>query len=192
MYFRKNDGDEKQGGIEMKWLIIPLMLVVFAFSLITPIKRSKENALKPPQELSQDTPEGWKVIKLEEFYFSIPPDMEEVKLKGTDSAWLFRSAEIRLVVDYGIYPNRLTMYNDQPNFHEEMLTVDGREGKINSFRLSEKFSSPADEGLEFITAIHFPSTDNTMKELTLWASCEDANAQETARTIFRSIKFSKS
>lgn len=199
---------EKQWHSTMRWLPIPFLLMGFAILSKAPTGRVEEGL--PPEGVSQvprspaqdslpELPE-WKMVKLDDFYFYLPPDMIDQKAGGTDSeVWEFRNDEIRLSIDYGYFSNPLTLYNEQHYFHEELLTVDGREAKISSFKLTEEFSSPADEEMTFIAAIHFPNTDNIApgtddnpRKLTFWANCKDENAQEITRSIFRTIRFNES
>src|SRR5262245_23465567 len=128
----------------MRSSIFRISIGILSFALIVSVAGwlflSHSQETKSPQPI---IPNGWKRLELDDFSFYIPPDLEDQKARGIDSAvWEFRNHAMSLSIDYGMYSNDLEFYKDQPDYHAEWLRIDGKKAKVATLRMSDKY--PAD------------------------------------------------
>lgn len=142
---------------------------------------------KAPQS---KVPADWRNVQVEDFSFSIPPDLKAEDVRGIDSTvYAYVSDHMRIVIDLGRYSNNLQLYREQPGYREEWFIIHGRKAKVSTFYLSDEFANPGDEGRRSIAAVFFPDIGGNAAQLSFWVNCESGREQEVAKQIFYSIKF---
>ena len=133
---------------------------------------------------SVDRPAGWAQIDAKKFTFWVPPDVKAVPTHGIDSyVGQFKGEAIAFGFDYGFYSDPLE-YSDRKDFTEKSEWIWGKKAKIVSFH-NPRSDHPFDEAI----AVHFPDTGTKGIKLTVFATCRTQKDYDTARTIFRTIKF---
>jgi hypothetical protein len=128
---------------------------------------------------------GWKKVDLGDFSFYAPPDMKNQNVRGIDSAvWQFRNSSMTLDLDYGMHSNNLKSHADQPEYQEEWFLIDGKQAKVATLRMDDN------RGRKYVAAVHFPDVSGGGgTRLTAFASCRDRATQQSAKSIFLSIKW---
>lgn len=135
-------------------------------------------------------PPGWQRTDLGRFSLFLPPDMKMVEVKSIDSSvWEFRKEGYRLTIDLGVHSDDLSTYNDWPDFHQENVKVDSRTGKLCTFRHAPNFMDSVDGDRVYIAALYFADIGFGENRLTFWLTSNTVQGQQSARTIFYSIKF---
>jgi hypothetical protein len=145
----------------------------------------------PAQEPLAQVPPRWQRTDLGRFSLSLPPDMKKVDVKGIDSSvWEFKNSGTTLAIDLGSYYSEdLSTYKDWPDFHEEEVKIDSRTGKLCTFRHSPDFMDSADGDRVYIATLGFSDIGFGKNGLTFWIASNTVEGQQTAKTIFNSIKF---
>jgi hypothetical protein len=116
--------------------------------------------------------------------------MKPERVQGIDSAvWRYSNSSIQLDIDWGMYPGGFEPYRDQPEYKEERIKVDGKTAHFWSFRFGEEHTAAALGDKRYGAAICFADKETKAMNLTFWATCKTKNDQETAKMIFRTIKF---
>lgn len=148
---------------------------------------SKGNYPAPP--LSQVTISSrWKKVELTHFSFYVPPKMKALKVQGIDSAvWRYISKDVELTIDLGFYSGKPAIYEDEPEYREEQVKIDGKNAVLCFFR----FNEPFDGKRPYVAAVYFSDIGMEETKLSFFASCKTHSEQKTAETIFRSIKFER-
>jgi hypothetical protein len=127
-----------------------------------------------------EVPRSWKKVELRDFSFSIPPDMKERDVRGIDSeVWEYRSREMRLAIDYGMYSIDQKSYAEQPGYKSEWVSIDGQRAKVATFR----------SGKYFVAAAYFSGLWNSDTKLGFSVESKSAAGQELSKKIFQSIRF---
>jgi hypothetical protein len=130
----------------------------------------------PPVEI----PPGWTTVDSQKFKFSIPPDLKEVSIRGIDSfVGQYKGTNLSLSFDYGDYSDPLIHCQGAAHVEE----IDGKTAKIVTECYSRRGDSPR-HGI----GVHFPKLGRDTK-LTVLVECNSTNDFETAKTIFRTIRF---
>lgn len=120
----------------------------------------------------------------------IPLDMKEEPVAGTDSSlWRYSSKKMTLEVAYGLYPDDLKFYSNQPDYQKTFYEIDGRRAELSTFRVGQELTAHFTDRGKYIAAVYFPDLKNNFgTKLTMWANCESPVEQEIAKKIFSSIK----
>jgi hypothetical protein len=128
------------------------------------------------------TPVDWVRVEAHCGYsFLAPPGVNVRRAMGTDSCvdgWTTRGCMQR--GDYGGYSSDLSEYVGEPEYASTRENIQGREATLVTVTMA---------GLGRIAAAHFPEVGVDGVTLTVWASCEDTESQQTALTSFRTITF---
>lgn len=123
---------------------------------------------------------GWTVVDARKFQFSVPPDIKAVPVRGIDSfVGQYKGTNLSFDFDYGEYSNPL----DGCVGPEHVERIDGKEAKI--VEGCNSGSSP----FGYAIGVHFPHVIGNEIKLTVFATCKTTNDYETAKTIFRTIRF---
>jgi hypothetical protein len=187
-----------------KSLIVLILLVFTVFSLscfkqaATSFKTVKKDS--PITEIPKD----WQKIETDDFSFSIPPTMKNNNVQGFDSfAMQFENAEIKLDIEYGDYfadiISQLRDYEGQ----KELITIDGEKTELITYDQNKPIystnktvnaaRSPKSEKVEknYVIGVNFPNSMKSFHQsaISFVARYKNLEAQETAKTIFQSIKF---
>ncbi len=133
------------------------------------------------------TQNDWKRIDLEQFSFSIPLEMKQLKIINIDSAvWRYSNNDLELTIDFGLYSGLPKIYKEEVNYREEKVKISGKNAKIVSF-----ISEESDKDCKYNTAIYFPKVEDKYTKLSFFICSDLPQSQETAKAIFRSIKFAQ-
>jgi len=95
----------------------------------------------------------------------------------------YKGDSISLSFDYGLYSNRLEN-NGQSGYVARKERIGGKDAKIASFQ--ERYTG---NPFEHAIGVHFPHVAGKEIRLTVFATCKTTNDYETAKTIFRTLKF---
>ena len=132
---------------------------------------------------------NWKEVDLGNFSFHLPPEMKPINVRGTDSAvWKYVSDELELTIDFGLYSEKPWIYEEEPEYREQRIKVDGKKATLCFFR----FSEPTKEIHRYAAAVYFSGIGSKETKLSFFAMCKTPKEQATAETIFRTIKFGAS
>ena len=135
-------------------------------------------------DTSVSPPSGWVQIDAREFSFYVPPDMKAVPVQGIDSfVGEYKGESISLDFDYGHWSNRLDD-EEEPNFIANEERIGGKKARVVSYDAPNSIHT-----YDYAIAVHFREVNENDNRLTVYATCKTANDRETARTIFRTIKF---
>ena len=127
-----------------------------------------------------DVPPDWKKIDLRDFSFAIPPDLKERDVRGIDSeVWEYRSRDLRLAIDYGMYSDDLDSYSDRPEYKAEWVSIDSKKAKVVTYR----------SGKSYVAAVYFPGLWGSDTKLGFSVESKSAAEQELSKKIFQSIRF---
>jgi hypothetical protein len=131
----------------------------------------------------------WQDIDAGEFAFTLPCDMAQKAVQGIDSKVAhYGSPSLSLMYDYGGYSSDLGELKGQPELREESSTIGGKPAHIVTLR-----SADAANERPFTAAVAFASVGPAFRadktRLTIVAYGKTAADQETAKRIFRSIRF---
>jgi hypothetical protein len=132
-------------------------------------------------------------IETKHFRFSIPADMKERPVHGIDlSVWKYSNEKITLDVQYGLYPDDLKSYSEQPDYQQAAIKINGFEAIQVTFRLDESLAAHFSGLGRHVAAVHFPNLANGYgTQVTMWANCASAAEQQVAKDIFSTIEFTK-
>lgn len=164
--------------------------VILALVLV-PVTLSPAAAAGPasaPATQPATAPADWQNVNVaDRFQLRLPPDMKEQKVQGIDSlVSRFGSDQITLSSDYVWYSDPLK-YDDKKGYQRKAMVIGGKEALIVTFQDHRE-----GEPMPFVTGVHFPSVTGDGKvRLTVYATCRDEKAQQTARRIFETITFPK-
>lgn len=161
--------------------LIMLALVVFA-SLVF---RHRQIPASP-------VPPDWRLVNLNDFSFSIPPNMKDLGGKGTDlGVWRYGRRDISIEVQYGPSATPPEYFSDQPEYAEEHLNTDGTEGKLVTFRLDDsKVGVFSNGSLRYVAAARLAKEGNGVgAPVTVWITYLDKSEQELVKKVLRSVRF---
>ena len=146
-------------------------------------------------------PADWKTVKLSRYSVSLPPDIGNQTLDGTDSEiWHADNGTMKLACDYGHYSTDFRAYANQPEYQAEWFRIGGKEAKIETLHLSDEVAHWDRKDRTYVVSAYFPAVLNdasayvpevvkSRTKLTCTAYCVDSTAQATAKTILLSIRF---
>ena len=134
-------------------------------------------------------PAAWKLLSVCSFEFYVPPDFEEKKVQPIDSCVKnYVGENIELLIDEigtGIDPpdfSRSHEYSLEKDYLLEKTVVDGEPAEIITFAGANEIISRKD-------LIYSAVLDVPQAGLTIWAHCQNTADRETAKKIFKSVKF---
>jgi len=133
---------------------------------------------------SVSPPFGWVQIDAREFSFYVPPDVKAVPVQGIDSfVGEYNGDSISLNFDYGHYSDPLD-YKERTNYIAHDERIDDKKARVVSYD-----NPGSGHPFDYAIGIHFPEVNGKDIRLTVYATCKTTNDYETARTVFRTIKF---
>jgi len=134
---------------------------------------------------SVNPPPGWVQVDARKFVFYAPLDLKAVPVHGLDSfIGDYKGDSITLSFDYGLYSDPLETAHGGSGYTSHRERIGGQMAKIASFYLPN-----SDPQFDFAIGVHFPKAAGKEIGLTVFATCKSTNDYETARTIFRTIRF---
>jgi len=154
---------------------------------------------KPATPLSKNNPypqypvpSDWRKIDADgKFSFYLSPDMRDTGIIGTESLHReYTNGRMHLSFDY--QPNSFVAYPQRPqsfgkDFQEIELQVDGRKSFLFLYQSSDRRKQRMHNADLYVGDL--PNNEVTLH---MWMSSKSALDVETAKTIFRTIKFSSS
>jgi len=151
---------------------LPFVVLVALFSGCMP-----STSISPPS--------GWVQVDAKKFVFFVPPDIKPVPVHGIDSfVGEYQGNSISLSFDYGLYSDDLTTAEGGSDYSSHLERIGGKKARISSFYFPNT-GHPFDNAI----GVHFPEAGGKNIKLTVFATCKTTNDYETARRIFRTIKF---
>jgi hypothetical protein len=143
------------------------------------VQNATPSGVESPENPVTPHPPGWVLMDEKAFSFYAPPDMKPIPVQGVDSfVGEYRGESLTLNFDYGRFCNQLDGSScTDYNANEEQ--IGGKDAKTASFRLDGKQ----------IIGVYFPSTGEEGEGLNLTATGIRPVDYDTAKTIFRTIRF---
>lgn len=176
---------KKTSSIEARVL---LLLIAVTLSSCKGTDPSKNAA---PESRPAEIGRGWKRVDAgASFSFWLPEDMQQQRATGIDSlVGEYRSPNMRITFDYGLYSNPLTSYSNSSGCEEDTTTISGRDARIVECKKAR-----SDSTYEYFAAIHFSEVHPAAEgggsvKLTMEAEFNQEGDLETARKILESIAF---
>ncbi len=167
-------------------LIVLVVVLVGVAGYFALNNRSVEPTLTPPvtneqpTPIANGTPANWQFVDANSFTLSLPPEWKFNKLQGKDSyVGEFLGDGARLFFDFGWYSGSLVDDND-PNHVATYETIGGQRAKIVVPKVTGNGT----------TGIYFGDLGNQIR-FSLFGRNLTPSHQETALSIFRTIKFKK-
>jgi hypothetical protein len=107
-------------------------------------------------------------------------------VRGTEAnIWKLHNENMDLEVTVGFDTSDFSALNP-PGYESEDVEIDGRKGKLFSFRNDKTGDLKLEYDGEYVTGVRFA---DKAPEVVMWASCKDEVTRQTAIRIFRAIKF---
>jgi hypothetical protein len=134
-----------------------------------------------------EVPDGWKKISVCQFHFLIPQSMKNQNARGIDSCVAeFKSSKMRLAIDYGAYSGSYMSDGSNLDFKEEVAEIDGKKAQLVTFK-------DARERRDFVAGLYVLIHEETGRKISLNMTITVRSAEdlETAKRVFRSIRFDK-
>ena len=160
-------------------------LAVRTLALRPPENPAKPKLSAPAQNPGFTPPNGWKKIDVgDKASLYLPHDMEPTRGLEESAVYraIFSDASIRVTISYGEQLCSLTdSHRGLPSYSESPLEVNGKNAQFGIDRYYEPKLT--------ILYLCFPSLDNGPSQLRLAVVCKGPEAVETARQIFKSVKF---
>lgn len=124
-------------------------------------------------------PPGWVLMDEKSFSFYAPPDMRPFPVEGVDSfVGEYHGNSITLYFDYGRFSNSLDD-RDCTDHTSNEERIDGKDAKIASFHANG----------ENVVGVYFPNAGGEGIRLTVTATGKSPTDFDTAKAIFRTIRF---
>lgn len=161
-----------------------------------------KRAERMPGSWPAGIPGQWKYIAADAaFGFYVPANMQESSMPGIDPyAGRCQNHEINLSFRYayssGLEYLELLKGSEISEYEEAWVNIDGKAAKIvtyrdpsgnesrSRFRLSSEILPPT-----YVAGVYFPEADIASEKLTMTATCKSPADLDTAKTIFKSIRF---
>jgi len=132
----------------------------------------------------------WKKIETKFFSVCIPPELKPRKVPSEDSTvWRYVSKEMELTIDLGHYSEQPPGDNEEPNYHEERLEIDGRKATLCFF--GPTGSVPGNRQ-NYLAGAYFSEIGLKETKLAVVARYSTLDGQSKAQKIFSSIRFKTS
>jgi hypothetical protein len=163
---------------------IKTLFLAFAFSYVGLTNNSAQN-LKVPSD--------WKKVSACATSFFVPQDFKETDREITDSCVrTFGDGKIWLHIDYGYYGGASKNKKTVTDFKDEFIKINGKKAQLATYR--EDFAD-AENVLVARIYVVVDKSEKKTKGLTTSLNMEvvlkNEKDLETARQIFRSIRFNK-
>lgn len=131
-------------------------------------------------------PAGWKKFSACQFHFLAPSNLKNQNARGIDSCVAeYKSSKLRIAIDYGWYGGSYRNDSGAIDFKEEIIEIDGRKAQLVTFK-NARGKQAYVAGLYVL--IH-QSQDGTKVSLNMTINAKTAEDSETAKQIFRSLRF---
>lgn len=116
--------------------------------------------------------------------------MKERSVTGTDSSlWRYVNEKMTLDIAYGLYPDDLSSYSNQPEYQKTSYEINGLKAEMCTFRVGQELSTHFTGRNKYIAAVYFPDLKKAFgTKLSILATCEGPGEQEIAKRIFSSLK----
>lgn len=124
-------------------------------------------------------PPEWVRIDVKAFSFYAPPDLKPIPVQGVDSfVGEYQGDSITLHFDYGRFSNSLDD-RDCADYTSNEEQIGGKDAKIASFNAYG----------ENVVGVYFPTAGGEEIRLTVTATGKSPADHDTAKAIFRTIRF---
>lgn len=148
------------------------------------IKRSVAAIEVPPGWIQIDTKQG--------FSFYAPPGTQFRQIAGTDSfLGEITGQTFVLQYDFGFYSNDLSDAENNPNYSEKTMLVDGRNGLVRQATLTEAEGWPYFIGLYIQQAVFHAAYPGRWAALEVHGTVAGPRDRATVEQIFQTIRFDK-
>jgi len=128
----------------------------------------------------------WKQVELPFISFSVPPDVEEEKVQGRDSAvWKFSNQSLILTLDLGMYSGKPASDKEEDCYSERSTVVNGKKASLVTF----VFANQNDAGFRYVTAAYFRKIGSEGNKLSFVVLGKTPGETLIAEKIIRSIVF---
>lgn len=165
-------------------LFIKTLFLAFAFGYVG-LTNNFAQKLKVPSD--------WKKISACGISFFVPQDFNEKDSEGTDSCvTTLGNGKIWLHIDYGYYGGASENDETVTDFKEEFIKIDGKKTQLATYR--EDFADTKNALVARIYVVVDTSekkTKGVITSLNMEVVLENEKDLETARQVFRSIRFEK-
>jgi len=131
------------------------------------------NSIRPPR--------GWVKIDARYFDFYVPPDLRSTPVTSIDSfVGRYKGNSFSISFDYGAYSDPLDGSGGGSTYHLHFEHIDGKRARVG-------FLEYTNSGLvDYAVGVNFRE-----QGLTMTANCKSRAGCETARIIFRTVKFKR-
>lgn len=140
-----------------------------------------------------EVPSDWKKVSACKMSFFVPQDFKEKDEEGVDSCVTsFGNGKIWLNIDYGYYGGASENDETVKNFKQEFIKIDGKKAQLAIYR--EDFADAKNVLMAEIYVVMDTSekkTKGVTTSLNMEIGLESEKDLETAKQIFRSIRFDK-
>jgi hypothetical protein len=157
-------------------LFLLLFVTFFGINL-----RAQDGAVAPP---------GWRSIRVCSIGFFAPNELKKQDVGGGDSCnATYENGVLRLSIARGVFDGRQKKYDTSLKYTEESVEIDGRKAQLVTYASSSQYVSPS---RKYIAVVYFDlsgSQDAAKTSLTLTVAAKGEKGIETAKQIFRTIKF---
>ncbi|MBU6299078.1 MAG: hypothetical protein KGJ79_07730 [Alphaproteobacteria bacterium] len=141
-----------------------------------------------------EVPPGWQQIDTKQgFSFYVPPGTQFHQLPGTDSfLGEITGPTFVLQYDFGFYSNDLSDAENNPDYSEKTMSVDGRNGLVRQATLREAEGWPYFIGLYIQQAVFHAAYPGRWAALEIHGTVASPQDRATVEQIFQTIRFDKS
>ncbi|MDE1985858.1 MAG: hypothetical protein KGJ28_04905 [Alphaproteobacteria bacterium] len=140
-----------------------------------------------------EVPPGWTQIDTKQgFSFYAPPGTQFHQLPGTDSfLGEITGQTFVLQYDFGFYSNDLSDAENNPDYSEKTMSVDGRNGVVRQATLQEAEGWPYFIGLYVQQAVFHAAYPGRWAALEMHGTVASPEGRATVEQIFQTIRFDK-
>jgi len=135
-------------------------------------------------------PEGWNRIEADNFFtFYLPKSMQLISEERCEEcAWgsAYSDSEVRLYAEYSSWNEEYAAQYlaKQAEYMKEMAAIDGKRAKIQAWQLEQPVV-----GYYFTAEVRIYDSETGKMRARISALCKERNDLETAKEIFKTIKF---
>jgi uncharacterized protein DUF6438 len=151
-----------------------------------------EGASFTPAQNKSNVPDGWKPIAICRIGFFAPADIKDLGDMGVDTCrGRFANNDIAISLVYGRYLAPAVEGNSDLEFKEESTSIDGRDARVFTYI----DASHSNTGLYYNASLYVDVEESEVQglpkqiSLVMFVRGERKKDQETALTIFRTIRF---
>jgi hypothetical protein len=145
-----------------------------------------------PTQNKSNVPDGWKQIAICRLRFFAPGDIKDLGDMGADTCrGRFANNDIAISLVYGRYLAPAVQGNSDLEFKEELTSIDGRNARVFTYI----DASHSNTGLYYNASLYVDVEESEAQglpkqiSLVMFVRGERKKDQETALTIFRTIRF---